>query len=94
MGGNHPQFFLYLFTYIQSLYKFLDRRFRNGLIGTGQRFQRFIGMRIGLAAQNGLDSLGHHAPAIVQVTVDGRFVQQQLTQTLQRTLYGEGKLWF
>ena len=71
MGGNHPQFFLYLFTYIQSLYKFLDRRFRNGLIGTGQRFQRFIRMRIGLAAQNGLDSLGHHAPAIVQVTVDG-----------------------
>ena len=29
-------------------------------------------IHICLAAQNGLDSLGHHAPAIVQVTVDGR----------------------
>ncbi len=70
MGSNHPQFFLYLFTYTQPFYKFLDGHFRNGLIGTSQRFQRFIGMRISLTAQDGLDSFGHHTPAVVQVTVD------------------------
>ena len=49
-------------------------------------------MRIGLAAQNGLDSLGHHAPAIVQVTVDGRFCllyTSYFVQSLALVSYGK-----
>ena len=43
-------------------------------------------MRIGFAAQNCLDSFRHHTPTIIQVGIDCFLIQQQFTQTFQRTL--------
>ena len=43
-------------------------------------------MRISLTAQNSLNSFCHYAPTVIQVTIDSWFVQQQFTQSLQRTL--------
>lgn len=38
------------------------------------------------AAQNSLDSFRHHTPTIIQVGIDCFLIQQQFTQTFQRTL--------
>ena len=49
-------------------------------------------MRISLAAQNGLDGLGHYSPAVVEVTADALFVEQELAQSLQRALEGNQRM--
>ena len=49
-------------------------------------FNALIRMRIGFVAQNSLDSFRHHTPTIIQVGIDCFLIQQQFTQTFQRTL--------
>ena len=43
-------------------------------------------MRIALTAEDGLDALGTHSPAVIQIALDGSLVDEQLAQSLQRAL--------
>ena len=67
MGSDGAQLLFDLFVYVQPFNEVLDRGFGDGLVGARQRFQCFVGMRVAFSAQDGLDGLGHHAPAVVQV---------------------------
>ena len=49
---------------------------------TGKGFQRFIGLFIAFAAQDCLDGFGYDIPHIVEVAVDGCFVEEQFAQTM------------
>ena len=62
MRCNHSQFLFNIFAYIQFFDEFFNRVLRDSLIGTRQRFQRLVRMRIGLTAQDCLDGLGHDTP--------------------------------
>ena len=48
----------------------------DGAMGAGQGLEGLEGFRVTLAAQDGLQSFGHHGPVVVQVGLNGCFVEQ------------------
>ena len=73
---------LYAVADLQLLDKLMDSLFRHMLVGTGQGLQCFIGMRIGLTTENGLDGFSHNSPIVLKVVIDSLLVEKQLAQPL------------
>ncbi len=55
----------------------------------GESLQCLIWMRISLTAKDGLDSLSHYSPCIIQIFLQLLLVEDELAQALQCTLDGD-----
>ena len=61
-------------------------------VGPRQGLQRLVGLRETLAAQDGLDALGHHGPVVLQVARQRLGVEDHLVQPLEQRLQGDHRV--
>lgn len=60
----------------------------NGGIGAGEVFECLVRFWIAFSAQDGLDAFCHDCPVVVEVCLDGVFVEQQFIKSFECTLDG------
>ena len=89
MGGEAAQLGLYLGAYGEGVDEGGDALGGHLGVGAGELLEGLVGMRISLAAQYGLNSLGHYRPHRVEIAVDRRLVEDQFRQPLERALHGD-----
>ncbi len=83
MWRQAVKFSLYLVAHLKGVDESRDALFCDSGVDTCKLLECLIGVGITLTAQNGLDSLGNHAPHRVEIAVDCSLVQQQLIHALE-----------
>ena len=86
MGRDGAEFALHAVAYVEAVNEVVDAFFGDGFVGACECLEGFVGMGIGLAAENGLYGFGHHCPAIVEVAADGLFVEEEFAETFECAL--------
>ena len=65
------------FVNVKTVDKMADALLCDGLVGTRQCFQGFVGMWVGLATEYGLDGLGYDSPTVVEICINTFLVEKQ-----------------
>ena len=87
MWGYRHKFGFHLITHVKTLYELMDGGLGHLGIGAGKSLQCLIGVRVCLAAQDGLYGFCHHCPGVVKIGGYLALVENELAQALKGTFY-------